>query len=146
MPLRQTAKVWLCAIALLPACASNAPPPSVAACNTGGPPACSAPRVVTLLSEFHDRYREAFHGACVQHDLCYRHGLATYGFDRAECDARFLDDMRRKCRHWTNLDPADRLECEGAALHFEDMVRLYGEDRFEDPGNYCEYLGPPGSL
>jgi hypothetical protein len=33
--------------------------------------------------------RQQFRQACVAHDLCYRHGLATYGYSQNDCDLDF---------------------------------------------------------
>ena len=32
--------------------------------------------------------RQRFRQACVAHDLCYRHGMATYGYSQNDCDRR----------------------------------------------------------
>lgn len=39
-----------------------------------------------------------FADACFQHDLCYRHGSATYGYDKAKCDEDFVADIDAVCR------------------------------------------------
>lgn len=39
-----------------------------------------------------------FVDACVTHDLCYRHGEATYGYDKARCDDEILAAMDATCR------------------------------------------------
>lgn len=111
-------------------------------CDTAAPLACSTPRVVTLLSDFHAEYRETFRAACATHDLCYRHGSATYGFEREACDARFLAQMRSTCGEPLALDLVERLRCEAAAAQFHEAVRRYGERRFLSDGSVCEYLGP----
>jgi hypothetical protein len=47
-------------------------------------------RVVTAVSII-------FEDACLTHDLCYRHGEATYGYDKATCDDTLLDDLEAIC-------------------------------------------------
>lgn len=42
------------------------------------------------------RYRQA----CVSHDLCYRHGAATYGYTQADCDSFLVQDSFRLCRQF----------------------------------------------
>jgi hypothetical protein len=39
-----------------------------------------------------------FRQACVFHDLCYRHGLATYGYTQADCDALLQEHASRICK------------------------------------------------
>ena len=48
-------------------------------------------RVVTAVSII-------FEDACLAHDLCYRHGEATYGYDKAICDDNLLADLDAICR------------------------------------------------
>ena len=38
-----------------------------------------------------------FRQACVSHDMCYRHGLATYGYTQADCDFAFQEAASRIC-------------------------------------------------
>ena len=38
-----------------------------------------------------------FEDACLSHDLCYRHGEATYGYDKVTCDERLLADLDAIC-------------------------------------------------
>lgn len=38
-----------------------------------------------------------FRQACVLHDYCYRHGLATYGYRQPDCDALLYDNAFRAC-------------------------------------------------
>ena len=40
-----------------------------------------------------------FHQACVFHDLCYRHGLATYGYSQADCDLMLQEQAFRICSY-----------------------------------------------
>ncbi|MDX1481819.1 MAG: hypothetical protein R3315_09095 [Woeseiaceae bacterium] len=115
-------------------------------CDTGAPLACSAPAIVTLLSDFHAEYRDRFRAACANHDLCYRHGASTYGFARESCDLRFRKRMRNICVQTLALDLVERLRCEAAAAQFHDAVRRFGEDRYLAQGPVCEFLGPPDTV
>ena len=38
-----------------------------------------------------------FRQPCVYHDLCYRHGYATYGYTQADCDFALLQQAFRTC-------------------------------------------------
>ncbi len=72
-----------------------------------------------------------FGPACEQHDYCYRHGWATYGLSREECDHRFKRDMMRVCtrKDWAIPFAGDML-CEAAATSFYRGVRTWGEDSY----------------
>jgi len=55
---------------------------------------CTTPGDVTdMLSGY------IFTPACANHDCCYRHGYATYGRKRIECNSAFLVDMLSIARH-----------------------------------------------
>ena len=66
-------------------------------CGANEPVGCSIPEVVLLLSEEYSEQAGKFHPACVTHDFCYRHGHATYGDTREQCDREFLEDMKEAC-------------------------------------------------
>lgn len=46
-----------------------------------------------------------FRQACVYHDYCYRHGHATYGYTRADCDYALQQIAYRDCRLISDGDP-----------------------------------------
>ncbi len=48
--------------------------------------------------------RQRFRQACVFHDLCYRHGLATYGYTQNDCDRMLQDHAYRLCLYIPNKD------------------------------------------
>jgi hypothetical protein len=72
---------------------------------------CSLPQSVTAL--FYDKppdYKSRatnqikianvnlqFRQACIAHDLCYRHGAATYGYTQSQCDTFLVEDAIRIC-------------------------------------------------
>jgi len=113
-------------------------------CDDGTPVGCSVPTVVRLADEYHDRYARRFEDACIAHDYCYRHGHATYGDRRADCDRMFLDDMKTSCNDRLELDPGNAAECRLAASEFHLAVRRSGAKRFRSgDSSYCEYRGPP---
>lgn len=76
-------------------------------CGGGLPVGCSIPEVILLLSGEYEQQAEKFHPACVTHDFCYRHGFATYGATREECDAIIYDDMKKTCEGAGGLDVFD---------------------------------------
>jgi hypothetical protein len=45
-----------------------------------------------------DRVELLFRQACVAHDLCYRHGAATYGYSQNTCDMMLSESSFRICR------------------------------------------------
>jgi hypothetical protein len=48
-----------------------------------------------------------FRQGCVYHDYCYRHGHATYGYTRNDCDYALQKMAYRTCRVISNRDPDD---------------------------------------
>jgi hypothetical protein len=55
--------------------------------------------------------RQKFRQACVFHDLCYRHGLATYGYSQNECD-RILQDQAHRLCHYLSSSPKYVDDCQ----------------------------------
>ena len=102
-------------------------------------------RVVTAVSII-------FEDACLAHDLCYRHGEATYGYDKAICDDRLFADLDVICRAdptlWTYVTLGlSKLLCHlakravyAAVLHSEIAVAAFQTGpastccRFDGPG------------
>lgn len=89
-----------------------------------------------------------FADACLKHDLCYRHGAATYGYDKAKCDEDFIADIDAVCRGELRfLDFAtlglNRVACFAAKrLAAAAVTRsVYAERSFRDGalGTCCRY-------
>ena len=116
-------------------------------CGGGLPVGCSIPEVILLLSDDYEQQAEKFHPACVTHDFCYRHGLATYGATREECDAIIYDEMKKTCEGAGGLDVLDLKGfgiCQLAANQTYKAVRRYGEKHFQTTtSTYCEYRVDP---
>ena len=124
-------------------------------CGGEKPLGCSLPILVSMTSELHSHYEDAFYDACAQHDYCYRHGSATYSLDREQCDDEFLVDMQTLCpdpaagrfgKVFEMLDGSveSRNSCLSVADDFYAAVKRYGEKRFATTNStYCEYNGPP---
>ncbi len=112
-------------------------------CEGDEPVGCSVPEVVLLLSAEYKEQAAKFHPACVTHDFCYRHGNATYGATRKECDTAFLADMKKSCSGIGGLDILDLEQysiCRFAADQTHGVVRLKGEPHFRtSTSSYCEY-------
>lgn len=116
-------------------------------CGGGEPVGCSIPEVVLVLSDDYSRQANKFNAACVTHDFCYRHGYATYGRSREQCDSNFLEDMKNECKGPAGLgviDIKDHSACLIAATQTYEAVRTYGEQHFRTRSStYCEYLWTP---
>lgn len=116
-------------------------------CGGGIPVGCSIPEVVLILSKRYQQQAEKFHPACVTHDFCYRHGFATYGVAREECDAVIYTDMKKACAGMGGLGALDVKEfgiCQLAANQTFEAVRQHGEKHFlTTTSTYCEYRDDP---
>ncbi len=116
-------------------------------CGGGLPVGCSIPEVVLLLSGDYEKQAEKFHPACVTHDFCYRHGVATYGVTRDECDTVFYNDMKKACKGLGGLSVLDIqgfATCQLAANQTYEAVRRRGEEHFQSTtSTYCEYREDP---
>lgn len=62
----------------------------VSQCVEQEPLQCSTPVHVPY-------FNDKFAPACVQHDYCYRHGWASYGFSKKDCDDRFRQQLMSRC-------------------------------------------------
>jgi len=112
-------------------------------CAVGVAVGCSVPEIVLLLSSDFKQQAEKFHPACVTHDFCYRHGFATYGATREECDRIFHEDMKASCSGNSLLDLVDFEQsaiCRVAADQMYNSVRRYGEKHYQTSGSsFCEF-------
>lgn len=128
-------------------------------CGGGLPVGCSAPvlKTIAAFSESEKVYDapDELEPACIAHDYCYRHGFATYGVSRKECDDAFYGAMKELCYgplHLNVLDLKDFSLCMLAAAEINHLVRELGEDAFlQEDSTYCEYdlartpLAPPST-
>lgn len=116
-------------------------------CGGELPLGCSIPEVVLLLSNDYKRQADKFHPACVIHDFCYRHGFATYGATREECDTVIYEEMKKACQGFGGLGALDVKEfsmCQLAANRTYEAIRRYGEQHFQTSSStYCEYRDDP---
>lgn len=116
-------------------------------CGGQLPLGCSIPEVFLILSEDYAQQAEKFHPACVTHDFCYRHGVATYGATREECDTAIYSDMKNACKGFGGLGVLDAKEfgiCQLAANQTYEAIRRHGEKHFQTSAStYCEYRVDP---
>ena len=121
-------------------CAATSTPPP---CGGSQQLGCSIPTAVLVISEDYEEQADKFHDACVRHDLCYRHGEATYGLTRKQCDVEFHDNMKAACSGFKGLgvlDPAEFSKCQFAAKQTYEAVRTHGEKHFRSAtSTYCAY-------
>jgi coproporphyrinogen III oxidase len=127
-------------VVLLCGCASTSSTPR---CGGTEPLGCSIPAAVLVVSKDYEEQADKFHNACVTHDLCYRHGAATYGLSRKQCDDEFYDNMKAACSGFKGLgvlDPEDFAKCQFAAKQTFEAVRTHGEKHFQaTTSTYCAY-------
>lgn len=112
-------------------------------CGGTKPVGCSVPEVVLILSQEYAEQATKFHKPCVTHDFCYRHGFATYGTQREECDDVFYEDMKQECGGTGGLDKLDVSNyglCQLAARQTFNAVRRYGKEAYQTTtSTYCDY-------
>jgi len=83
-----------------------------------------------------------FRQACAFHDLCYRHGLATYGYLQNDCDELLQEHAFRICRYVFRKDA--RIDyCRVEAKKITLAVRLGGTDSFQGWGHSTFYEFDP---
>jgi hypothetical protein len=127
-------------VSVLVGCTSTTTTPP---CGGSQPLGCSIPTAILVVSEDYEAQADKFHDACVMHDLCYRHGEATYGTTREECDVEFYANMKVACSGFKGLgvlDPEDYAKCQFAAKQTYEAVRTHGEKHFQSAtSTYCAY-------
>ena len=125
---------------LVAGCASTSTTPP---CGSSEPLGCSIPTAVLVVSKDYEAQADKFHSACVTHDLCYRHGEATYGMTRKQCDVEFYDNMKAACSGFKGLgvlDPEEFAKCQFAAKQTYEAVRTHGQNHYHSAtSTYCAY-------
>jgi hypothetical protein len=71
-----------------------------------------------------------FHQACVFHDLCYRHGLATYGYSQADCDTMLREQAVRLCAYLSPRKTAQ--DCQLDAKKVLAGVAFFGYEAYRN--------------
>ncbi|HXD75984.1 MAG TPA: hypothetical protein VN628_19705 [Vicinamibacterales bacterium] len=83
----------------------------------------------------------AFRQSCVFHDFCYRHGHATYGYTKTDCDVLLQEYAYRLCRQgYGDPDPGQEA-CRERARVILLGVTLFGAENFAHGHNstYFEF-------
>lgn len=108
---------------------------------------CSIPALGKSLFETPEQTASVslhFRPSCVMHDLCYRHGYATYGYAQADCDRALQASAFRMCRQ-INKSSGDGKpvydDCQTEAKKVLLGVSLGGAGSFKASGKstYFEY-------
>ena len=110
---------------------------------------CSLPGLANMFFDdiknqggHHGLVLQRFRQACVFHDLCYRHGLATYGYNQNDCDRILQNAALRLCNVW---NPIDRKRCQTESKMVLAGVSLGGSDAYRawDRSTYFEFEPDP---
>lgn len=89
---------------------------------------------------------QRFRQACVFHDLCYRHGLATYGYNQNDCDRILQNAAFRLCVYIRNSSQeSSAARCQTDSKMVLAGVSLGGYDAYRgwDRSTYFEFDSDP---
>ncbi len=89
---------------------------------------------------------QRFRQACVFHDLCYRHGLATYGYNQNDCDRILQNAAFRLCLYIRNgSQESSAARCQTDSKMVLAGVSLGGYEAFRgwDRSTYFEFDSDP---
>lgn len=90
--------------------------------------------------------RQLFRQACVFHDLCYRHGLATYGYSQNDCDRTLQNQAFRLCKYIRSEDKtSDSERCQQDSKKLLAGVSLGGAGAYRawDRSTFFEFDSHP---
>lgn len=111
-------------------------------CNFDDKWACSNPWLASAAATFltvgiSNYWEDKFSMACVRHDGCYRHGKATYGFSRTECDDMFYEDMKKAVEESNiAIRPTGYMFAEA----YYKAVQNFGDPHYhKNTSTYCLY-------
>jgi hypothetical protein len=114
---------------------------------------CSLPSLAnyffTRMDDKHGNRRlvlQRFRQACVFHDLCYRHGLATYGYTQNDCDQLLQNEAFRLCLYFSkDSKEGGRERCQTDSKMILAGVNFGGSDAYRawDRSTYFEFEGDP---
>jgi len=92
------------------------------------------------LTDAFSHYRTLFWPGGINHDNCYHHEPASYGYNKRDCDAWWLQDIRRICNTTGDSGQTVTLEldtiglnrtfqysCDDWAQMFSDIMSQYGQ-------------------
>ncbi len=89
---------------------------------------------------------QRFRQACVFHDLCYRHGLATYGYNQNDCDRILQNAAFRLCVYIRNgSQDSGAARCQSDSKLVLAGVSLGGYEAYRgwDRSTYFEFDSDP---
>jgi hypothetical protein len=89
---------------------------------------------------------QRFRQACVFHDLCYRHGLATYGYNQNDCDRTLQNEAFRLCLYIRNgSEESSATRCQTDSKMVLAGVSIGGSDSYRawDKSTYFEFESDP---
>lgn len=89
---------------------------------------------------------QRFRQACVFHDLCYRHGLATYGYNQNDCDRILQNAAFRLClyiRNGSEASSATRCQTDSKMVLAGVSMGGYNAFRGWDRSTYFEFESDP---
>jgi hypothetical protein len=111
---------------------------------------CSLPWGIDLLFDrtkepSQSPIRQRFRQACVFHDLCYRHGLATYGYSQSDCDQMLQEHAVRICLYASAHEKKPLSNCQLDAKKILAGVRVGGFRSFQQwrTSTYFEFDSSP---
>lgn len=114
---------------------------------------CSLPAVTNIFFDGSkdDKGRrhlvlQRFRQACVFHDLCYRHGLATYGYNQNDCDRILQNAAFRLCvyiRNGSGTGSATRCQTDSKMVLAGVSMGGYNAFRGWDRSTYFEFESDP---
>ena len=114
---------------------------------------CSLPRWANMFFDYskEGNYKrhlvlQRFRQACVFHDLCYRHGLATYGYNQNDCDRVLQNASFRLCLYIRNGNtPDEAARCQADSKLILAGVSLGGSDAYRawNRSTYFEFESDP---
>ncbi len=90
--------------------------------------------------------RQRFRQACVAHDLCYRHGLATYGYNQNDCDRILQNQAFRLCKYMHSESKTAKSErCQQDSKMILAGVNIGGFNSYRawDRSTYFEFNSDP---
>ncbi|MGX4773149.1 hypothetical protein ACWAUC_25500 [Bradyrhizobium guangdongense] len=114
---------------------------------------CSLPALTNLFFDGSSDSRgrrhlvlQRFRQACVFHDLCYRHGLATYGYNQNDCDRILQNAAFRLCvyiRNGSGTGSATRCQTDSKMVLAGVSMGGYNAFRGWDRSTYFEFESDP---
>jgi hypothetical protein len=86
---------------------------------------------------------QTFRQACVFHDLCYRHGLATYGYNQNDCDRVSAERGVPALSLYPHRGAAESCQTDSKMVLAGVSLGGYGAYRAWDKSTYFEFESDP---